>query len=732
VDVQALRRDVFALLAKEKRPMSRRAIVRKLGLDEISADVLKRELKGWEAEGLLGVSGRRGYTSERDIPPVSVVDFTRIDDQGDLIGEVTNRRGDLMVVRYVEGARAGEQPGPGNRALCRLDACEDGTIAARLMKLLPARELRAIGAVEVSPAGLRIVPTSRKQKEAFSLSGTDARGAEEGDIVAYTLSDQRRHGLRSARVIDIIGKTNAPDAPTALALAAHGIVTGFNADEEREVGSLQPVVMDQGYADWSDKPFITIDPEDARDHDDAVFAEADAASDNSGGFYVHVAIADVAAYVTPGGALDRGARERGNSVYFPDRVVPMLPEKLSTDLCSLIAGQERPALCVSMRITAEGRKLSHRFTRARIRLVDGLSYERAQRLFDAEERLDDAALQAGIETLWAAYQAMARARERRQPLAIETSERKIHLNTQGEVTSITRRQTLPANKLIEEMMVQANVCAAETLEGAGLSLILRVHDEPSREKLQGLSDFLRSINLKWTAGERVTPARFNRILEVAKAKGHGEAVNDMVLRSQAQAQYSTGNIGHFGLNLGQYAHFTSPIRRYADLTVHRALLVTLKQMKESDLPDLERLRETSEHISSTERTAMAAERDAQDCYLARYMSGSIGTRFSARISGVTKAGIFVRLDESGADGLVPLSLLGAERFRFRPAQMTLMGEQTKTLYRMGQTVEVTLLEATPLTGGLLFSMLPGGERVTGSRRHRQPPRPTRSKKGGKR
>jgi ribonuclease R len=455
-------------------------------------------------------------------------------------------------------------------------------------------------------------------------------------------------------------------------------------------------------------PLVTIDPEDARDHDDAVWAGTDDDPKNKGGHIVIVAIADVAHYVKPGSALDREALKRGNSAYFPDRVVPMLPEKLSADLCSLMDAVDRPCLAVRMVFERDGNKKRHEFIRGIMRSAATLTYQQAQRAFDGK---DEGELARNVlAPLWNAYQALAKARDRRDPLSLDLPERRIVIGDDGKVKSIAFRERLESMRLIEEMMITANVAAAETLEKARSPLIYRIHEQPSKEKLYAFSDYLRTIGMSFAKGQVTKPSSFNRILAQAKGGPNEAPINDVVLRTQAQAVYAPENIGHFGLNLQRYAHFTSPIRRYADLVVHRALIRALN-LGEDGLSDAQaaKLGEVADHISMTERRAMAAERDSNDRYVAAFMEDRVGATFEARVTGVTRFGLFVRLPESGAEGLVPARTLGFEYFRHDERQHALIGDRSGTKYSMGDTLMVRLMEAAPLTGGLRFELAEANE-----------------------
>jgi ribonuclease R len=492
----------------------------------------------------------------------------------------------------------------------------------------------------------------------------------------------------------------------------------------------------KGREDWRSVPLVTIDPADAKDHDDAVHAEPDDVPGNRGGYVVAVAIADVAHYVLPGGALDREALARGNSVYFPDRVVPMLPERISNDLCSLRPGENRPALAVRMVIGRDGRKRSHTFHRVLMRSQARLHYAQVQAAI--EGRTDDVTqplLAPILKPLYGAYHAIKAARDAREPLDLDLPERKIVLTADGTVDRVVVAERLDSHRLIEEFMILANVAAAETLEAARVPLIYRVHDEPSFEKLEALRQFLATLDLRLPKGNVLKPALFNHILARVNGTDTENLVNEVVLRSQAQAEYAAQNYGHFGLALRRYAHFTSPIRRYADLVVHRALIRALK-LGDGALPDDEdprTLSETAARISAAERRAMKAERETTDRLIAHFLADRIGTIFPGHISGVTRSGLFVKLDETGADGFVPAATLGMDYFRYEEAQHALVGQATGETHRLGDKVSVRLVEAAPVAGALRFELLSEGRRgiaarrsARGARARRAPP-PSRGK-----
>jgi len=643
-------------------------------------------------------------------PPVGVADVVERDADGDLFVRLTKGDPDGPMWRLAPGAgeASAGAPGLGDRLLVRFERLEGGETEARLIKHLGQSVHRILGVVRKARREIRVEPVDRKSRDSVLIPPSESADLRDGDLVLVQINTEGRrpHGPKSGRVLETVGREDDPRAASLLAIHAHGVPTGFSAAAEAEAEAAKPPTL-AGRTDLRQLPLVTIDPPDARDHDDAVYAEPDEDPKNPGGWIVWVAIADVAAYVRPGSALDHEAREKGNSVYFPDRVEPMLPETLSAGLCSLIERQARACLAVRMVFDAQGAKRSHRFSRGLMRSAAKLSYEQAQTAIDG--RPDDATgplMEAVLRPLWTAYGVLKAARDRRSPVEIDSVERRIVLGADGKVASIRPRESLEAHKLIEECMIQANVCAAETLEQRRSPLIYRVHDAPSEAKLQALADFLATLAIPWNKGEAARTERFNRLLAQVRGGPHFEIVNEVVLRTQMQAIYSPENIGHFGLNLDRYAHFTSPIRRYADLIVHRALITALG-LGDDGLSgeDVARLKETAEHITLAERRAMAAERDATDRYVAAFLEDKTGADFTGRITGVTRFGLFVRLSETGADGLVPVSSLGDDYFVHDEASHALVGERTGVRWRLGRVVEVRLKEATPITGGLILEML---------------------------
>ena len=715
---------VLAHLANEPNA-TKRDLARALGVKGSDRIELKRVLKDLEKEGSIAGNRRRGYRTPDALAEVVVLEITGADPDGELLARPQRWEGEdappkILVLPGREEEGSGPAIGVGERVLARLSKAGDD-YEARVIKRLGASVHRVLGVVRMAEGGhARVEPIDRKSRSAFVLDPRDrGAAAKNNELVLVEPLSGRASGLPRARILERLGSMDAPRAVSLIAIHAHGIPTEFPREAIGEAEHARPVEV-RGRTDLRNIPLLTIDPEDARDHDDAVWAGRDTDPANPGGFVAIVAIADVAHYVTPGSALDREALKRGNSVYFPDRVVPMLPERLSADLCSLIENADRPCLAVRMTFDANGNKREHRFVRGLMRSAASLTYGQAQAAFDGKPRKGTSEVaRRALGDLWACYKALCNARKTRDPLDLDLPERQIIIGDDGKVKSIAFRERLESMRLIEELMVLANVCAAESLEQARSALIYRVHDTPSKEKLLSFSDYLRTIGMNFAKGQLIKPGTFNRILKQAKGAAYEKVLNDVVLRTQAQAVYAPTNVGHFGLNLARYAHFTSPIRRYADLIVHRALIRALK-LGDGGLADTEvhKVNEIADHISLTERRAMAAERDSTDRYVAAFMEERIGETFDGRITGVTRFGLFLRLADTGAEGLLPMRALGHEFFRHDERRHALIGTNSGTVYKLGDIVPVRLAEAAPLTGGLRFDLAQG--RAIAKRR--SPPR----------
>jgi ribonuclease R len=700
-------KDTLIAFLREAGEAEKADIARAFGLKGIERRQLREMLKTLEAEGALGKRGRKGFSEAGALPPVGVADVVDRDADGELYVELVKGGEDAPRALLLPD-REGKAPAPGlgDRLLVKFSRGAEGW-EARLVKRLDAGTNRVLGVIRKSARETRVEPVDKRSKDVLLIPSAVAGDLRDGDLVLASIEKgDHRYGPKRGKILESIGREDDPRAASIIAIHAHGLPTGFSELVEREAED-QALPTLKGREDLREVPFITIDPADARDHDDAVYAERDEDPKNPDGWIVWVAIADVAAYVRPNSALDREARDKGNSTYFPDRVEPMLPEVLSNGLCSLKQGENRACMAVRMIFDKDGKKTGHKFMRGLMRSQAKLSYEQAQSAIDGQQ--DDTTgpiMDAILYPLWNAYSTMLKGRERRSPLAIESAERRIIMAPDGGIAAIEPRKSLEAHRLIEEMMIQANVCAAETLEKTRTPLIYRVHEAPSQEKIFNLADFLHTIAKPWNKGEAPTTRRFNKLLDEMRDTPHAEVVNEVVLRTQMQAVYSPDNVGHFGLHLDRYAHFTSPIRRYSDLIVHRGLIRGLN-LGSDGLTDREiaELTAIAEQVTSTERRSMAAERDAMDRYIAAFLEDHVGATFSGRITGVTRFGLFVRLDETGADGLVPVSTLGSEYFTHDDRAHALVGERTGKRFTLGRRVEVKLMEATPVTGGLVLEMV---------------------------
>lgn len=651
---------------------------------------------------------------ERQLPPVMNGKIVGRSKNGDVIAEPlewmreTSGPAPRIVILPAQGRRSGPAPGAGDVVLLRILRSNKGDgYVGRILKRLGRGNERRIGlmqAIAGQPAQI-IAIEKRAAGRSWFVKAQDINGARDGDLVSFEAINAQRTARQSAKVAEILGRMDNPKAMSTIAIAQHGLPFRFSSEALSEAKNA--VLGNVRREDWREMPLITIDPADARDHDDAVHAEPDPDPANPGGFIITLAIADVAAFVPIGSALDREARERGNSVYFPDQVVPMLPERLSNDLCSLKVGEDRAALAFRLIIDAHGKKRVQGLHRILMRSAAKLSYGQAQAAIDGDVTAVPIALcQNVLRPLWAAYRALACARDIRAPLALDLAERKLVLGADGLLEKVIVPPRLEAHRLIEEFMISANVAAAEMLEEKRMGFLYRVHDQPSVDRLASLRDFLATLDIKLAKGQLVKPLLFNHVLAQVRGQADEMLVNEAVLRSQAQAEYARTNIGHFGLNLARYAHFTSPIRRYADLIVHRALIRAFKLgadgLDEATLGELDGI---ATQISIAERRAATAERETIDRIIATLLAGQIGEVFSARINGLTKAGLFVSLTESGADGLVPMGFLGRDDFRLDERRREIKGRRSGVSWRQGDLVEVRLVEAQPVAGALRFEVL---------------------------
>ncbi|WP_417671419.1 ribonuclease R [Roseibium sp.] len=717
------RDDILTFIAENPGKAGKREIAKHFGIIGAARIQLKKILKDLAEDGMVEKRQKR-LIRPGDLPPVFVVALVARDADGELLGEPVDWDEDAGVppkVLVLTAKGKAPQPGVGDRALIRLTEADSGPEAehtGRVIKVLEKKQGAVLGILREREGNRPpwLEPIDRKQRE-LDVDPADLKGAADGDLVSVQVVRTGRYGAPRAAIVERFGSMKSEKAVSEIALHSHGIPHVFPTAVEQEAESAKPVSLGQR-EDWRKIPLITIDPSDAKDHDDAVFAEADPDQANEGGHIIYVAIADVAHYVRPGTALDKEANLRGNSVYFPDRVIPMLPERISNDLCSLREKEDRPAMAVRMVFDKTGRKRSHSFHRVLMRSAAKLAYAQAQKAVEGvTDEKTETLVDGVLKPLWAAYDVLKKGRDAREPLDLDLPERKIKLKEDGTVDHVFIPERLDAHKLIEEFMIQANVAAAETLEKKKSPLLYRIHDASSPEKLESLKEFLSTLDMKLPSSGGLRPAIFNGILAKVKDTPQAHVVNEVVLRSQAQAEYHPQNIGHFGLNLRRYAHFTSPIRRYADLIVHRGLISALGLGKDGLPEGIEsKMEAIGAEVSAAERRAMLAERDTIDRLIALWMADRIGATFQGRIAGVVKSGLFIRLDDTGADGFVPASTIGLDYYRYDEGSHSLIGDKSGETYQLGDSVEVKLVEAAPFAGALRFELLSPGRIAGKSRR----------------
>ena len=729
------RKQILDFIATSDQPAGKREIARAFGLGGQDKIQLKALLKDMADEGLIDSAPGRAFHKSGGVPKVTVLRIVEADDSGTIfaVPEQWHADGPPPRLRVLERGRRGAL-GIGDRILARTEERGQGYAAHPMKKLQRTAEL-VLGVVRKEGERFWLTPVEKKERRELAIS--DLKDAEPGDLVLCEVSG--RPPRVTARVDAVLGDPFAPRSFSLIAIHKHGLRHEFRQEAIDEAHRVAQQKLG-GREDLTHLPIVAIDPADARDHDDAIWAAPDEDEDNKGGWKAIVAIADVSFFVRPGSELDREARARGNSVYFPDRVVPMLPEELSADICSLKEGQVRAAMACHMKIAKDGSLKSWRFTRAKICVAANIAYEEAQAAIDAvgEERTDvssptcsmpkvegavpEELVRTALQPLWGAWRALLAARNKREPLELDIPERRVMLDEKGRITSIAPRDRLDAHRLVEDFMIAANVAAARALEAKKAPVMYRVHEAPGREKLVALKDYLATFDLEFALGQVIRPATFNAIIARFGEREGRQEIMEQLLRTQMQARYSTERLGHFGLSLATYAHFTSPIRRYADLVVHRAL-TRYYRLGDGGLTDheAEAMEVTGELISMLERRAMEAERDTVDRYVAAFLADQVGQLVECRITGVQPFGFFATVEDLGGDGLVLAQTLGQEYFRYDDAARQLVGEESGETYRVGQRLTLRLAEANPVSGSLRFELPEGsygGPRQAPQRRDR--------------
>jgi len=732
------RDQLIAFVRESPTPVGRREIARAFNVKGPDRATLRQMIAELAEAGEIELGAKRKVAAPGVLPEVVVVEVASVDrEDGEVIAHPIAWASDDPPPRILlMPDRKGPAMTTGDRALARLERKGENRYLGRVIRRIGKAQPRILGVFTATADGGSVDPTDKKAKSDISVRQADRNGAETGDLVEVELLPRARLGRPHGKVVEVFSGAADPRSFSRIAMIEHDIPDVFPDAALAQAEKSEPVSLGKR-EDLRAVPLVTIDGIDARDFDDAVHARPDEDDGNPGGWQLLVAIADVAHYVRPGDPLDREAFKRGNSVYFPDRVVPMLPEALSNGLCSLRPDEERACMAVEIVIDKDGNKRSHRFLRGLMRSHARLTYRQVQQARDGGST--EGIPEGVLEPLYGAFEALREARRRRGALDIDLPEKRVILDESGAVVEIGIRDRLDAHMLIEEFMVLANVCAAETLEQRRQPCMYRVHETPDPEKVNALAEVLEGLEIPFSKGQVVRPKQFNAVLAKAKDQPYERMVNEMVLRSQAQAVYAPDNLGHFGLALAKYAHFTSPIRRYSDLLVHRALIRGLRLgaggLKESDDSEFP---EWGEHISMTERRAAAAERQTVDRYLARHLSDRIGAVFPGRINGVTRFGLFITLDETGADGLIPIRTLPQDYYDHDETHHMLVGRSLGWIFRMGDRVEVRLREADPASGGINLELISGGEQSPGGgmdrrRKRGKPSRPTGTgrRQGGK-
>src|SRR6478735_902249 len=708
------RKQILDFIASSDQPAGKREIARAFGLSGQTKIDLKRLLKDMADEGLIDSSPGRAFHQSGGVPKVTVLRVAQVDDSGHVfaVPEQWHAEGPPPRLRVIERGKRSAL-GIGDRVLSRTEQKGQGWVAHPLKKLERSAEL-VLGVVKREGDRFWLSPVDKRERRELSIS--DVKDAESGDLVLCEVTG--RPPRVSARVDAVLGDPFAPRSFSLIAIHKHGLRAEFAQEAIDEAHRVATLPLGER-EDLTHLPIVAIDPQDARDHDDAIWAAPDDDPENAGGWKAIVSIADVSFYVRPGSELDREARARGNSVYFPDRVVPMLPEELSADICSLKEGEDRAAMACHLKISKDGELKSWRFSRAKVRIAANIAYEDAQAAIDAanaervevssptcsmpeiDGRVPRELVEKALKPLWGCWRALFAARTKRDPLELDLPERRVVLDEKGRIASIAPRDRLDAHRLVEDFMIAANVAAARALEAKKTAVMYRVHEPPSREKLVALKDYLKTFGVEFTLGQVIKPGTFNRIIErVGDADGR-EEIMEQLLRTQMQARYGPERLGHFGLALATYAHFTSPIRRYADLLVNRSL-VKAYRLGDGALPpgDEERFEQIGEQISMLERRAMEAERETVDRYVAAFLADQVGQLVECRITGVQPFGFFATVEDLGGDGLIFAKDLGQEYFRFDEAARALVGDETGETYRVGQRLTLRLAEANPVSGSL--------------------------------
>ena len=695
--------DILHYIESFENGITRHVLARAFDIKGTSRIFLKNTIRDLMELGLIRKSNGKYFKNNKG--ELVIVEIVEINKSGTITGIPTAQlftdKSEKITIEPIEKTRKFGKSIRlivGNRALVQVRKADNKLFGKFIQLIENLDSKRVIGEFRSDNKGAWLVPSDKKIRETYAIAGEFTMNAVNGDIVVANVTINPRTRRIIAEVVEVIGKLSDPSVISLIAIYDNHIPNKFSHEAIKLADTAQPASI-KGREDLRHIPFVTIDGEDARDFDDAVWAEPDLTPGNPGGWHAMVAIADVAHYVLPGDALDVEAKERGNSVYFPDRVVPMLPESLSNGLCSLRPNEDRAAIAVHLNINQSGKTIGFKFVRCLIKSSARMTYNQVQKLKDANQ------LKEPLVSLYGVYDSLMNFRHQRGTLELDIPEKYIALNAKGTIESVSLRERFDSHKLIEELMIAANVAAAKLLSQKAVPCMYRIHDKPDLTKIASLKTFLKGTSIKPPSSLEPNQKELNKVIEQAKDTKYADVISELVLRSQCQAEYSPNNIGHFGLNLSQYAHFTSPIRRYSDTLVHRGIITAMEfgidGLNTKHPVDFKAI---GQHLGLTERRAAIAERDTKDRMVAAFMVSKVGETFTARISTVTGFGLFAIIDQYAATGLIHISKLKGDYFTFDEDRRRLFGRRGKQSFQMGDMISVKVEGANPLTGSIELSI----------------------------
>jgi ribonuclease R len=681
---------ILELLIQNNRPLTRRSIGKLLGLSgEEQTEALRRRLRAMERDGQLlrnrksayGVMSKMNLVTGRITGHQDGFGFLIPDEGGD---DLFLSQREMQVALH------------GDRAVARVTGIDRrGRKEGAIVEIIKHANERIVGRLFSDAGVYYLIPNNRRISQDILIQAENLMSAKEGQIVEIEITAQpNKHRSPLGQVVTVLGDHMAPGMEIDIALRDFELPHAWTPESIKQAesyGDQIPQAAIDGRLDLRHLPLLTIDGEDARDFDDAVHAE----TLDAGGWRLWVAIADVSYYVSPNSSLDDEAQERGTSVYFPSQVIPMLPEALSNGLCSLNPEVDRLCMVCEMTVDANGQLISHQFHQGVMNSKARLTYTQVAAMLvdhDAPLRMQYEAVLPGLETMYGLYKVMLSARHKRGAIDFELTETQFLFDGNRKIKAIVPRERNDAHRLIEEFMVAANVSAAQFLLSQELPALYRIHETPSAEKLSGLREFLSELGLSLGGGDEPSPKDYAALLSAAHQREDAHLLQTVMLRSMKQAMYHPENVGHFGLSLEAYAHFTSPIRRYPDLLVHRAICHLINNRKLNKWAySHENMIQLGEHCSMASRRADEATRDVSDWLKCEFMQEHVGESYDGIISGVTSFGLFVELNDVYIEGLVHITALKNDYYQFDATGHRLTGERTKTVYRLADKVRVKVV-----------------------------------------